>query len=144
MSWLFSFFLAVIVALPSLADWSPERVEDAGTGCAFVYMCKAQSGTGNCTKTVGGVTNDVVAQVTGKSQLTFDSLGSAGSYVCDIKTASICADAATCTSQKINTTSLSPSSPVLSFRGTFRKIWVTCPTNASTTTVTLLACEGSR
>ena len=141
--------LAVLLALflsgiVSATDKEPTGF-DADAGCTTYNMCKAQTAVGDCTDLpASGATR--VKRVAGKSHLSFYSTQStATNYSCDIFSNDVGHDLLSGVGHQINTASLTQLSPILTFDGQFRFVWVTCPTlDDNQVTITLEVCAANR
>lgn len=139
-----SLLLFLLLALPALgADVAP-TARRAGPDCYEYTLCSSQAvqtGGTPCDSSTG----DIVLYAAGRSNLTFYSTQStASSYSCDVYSADE-SWAASSGGHKVNSTSLTQTTPVLSINGMFDYLWVECTSIANNqVTVNLLACAAGR
>jgi len=129
---LFPAILALAFAMPASA-FTNAAVDTLGNGVRIYTLCDAEGAaeTGVCDD---GSSVDIAARVTGFTHLTVDSTQSTGTtYRCDIyagnDSVADTADLSTVGAQ-INSVSLSSTTEVIQFSGTFAYVWISCPTAA--------------
>ncbi len=128
------------------ADADPPRASDtisSVNGCLKHEICSAQTATGDCT-VLPASGDERVLRVLGYSRFALYGLQSVGDYVCDVMSNDEGHDAAVGVGQKINVTSLTETTDLIQFEGTYDYIWVTCPTIATSVTVNIVSCPASR
>ena len=123
---------AIFLAMPVQA-FTAAAVTDLNNGVRSFKLCDAEgpSETGVCDD---AASVDIGARVTGFTQLTFASSQSTGTtYSCDIyagdESVADTADLSTVGAQ-INSVSLTSSTEMIQFDGTFAYVWISCSAGA--------------
>mgnify|MGYP003136031529 FL=1 len=133
--------VAVLLLAVPVQAFTAAAVTDLFNGVRIYTLCDAEgpSETGVCDD---AASVDIAARVTGFTHLTFDSSQSTGTtYRCDIyagnDSVSDTADLSTVGAQ-INSVSLSSTTEMIQFDGTFAFVWISCSAGADNTdTVTV-------
>lgn len=141
------FLLLMLIAGVAGADTSPPQ-ESLSYGCVKYTMCNAQTATDECT-VLPASGDELVVRVATNSNLTFYSTAStASTYSCDVISNDQGFDASAPTGNgfQINTASITPAAPILSFSGLFDFMWIDCSAinGDGNVTITLQMCTASR